>query len=56
MQQEWEHGSAVAKETDEANPFAPIDYAARLKAPPKHEGTHAMPPPRRGSSTALRRG
>lgn len=48
MQQEWEHGSAVAKETDEANPFAPIDYAARLKAPPKHEGTHAMPPPRPG--------
>lgn len=40
-----ERGNEAPASRDETNPFAPIDYTSRLKAPAKHTGTfHAMQP------------
>lgn len=49
MPLEWEEGNAAQEPDESYNPFAPIDYAARLKASPRHESrSPSQLPPRPG--------
>lgn len=49
MPVEWEDDNGAREPDESYNPFAPIDYAARLKPAPRHEGGSASRlPPRPG--------
>lgn len=49
MPLDWEEGNAAQEPDETYNPFAPVDYAARLKAAPRRESERrAQLPPRPG--------